>query len=315
MSALRDTARRWGLALAGCNGIAWPQAAFAHNIAAHEAKFWQIEWPALAILLASLWFYVRGVQRLWQASSPGRGVSRGEVACFIAGWLVLVTALMPPVHTLGEILFSVHMVEHELLMAVAAPLLVLGRPVIAFLWALPRPARQDLGSLSRGGPVHRVWFFATSALVAWTVHALALWVWHLPALFEAALANELVHSLQHVCFLGAALLYWTSLLRRRHDPESRGAAVISLFATTLHSSILGALLTLGTVAWYPLYGGRSATWGLTALEDQQLAGLVMWVPGGLVYMGAALALAAVWLSESETHARRWETALLKERHS
>jgi cytochrome c oxidase assembly factor CtaG len=269
----------------------------------------------LALLIASLWFYLRGVQRLWQAASPGRGVSRGEVACFIAGWLVLAAALMPPIHTLGEMLFSVHMVEHELLMAAAAPLLVLGRPLIAFLWALPQPARRDLGSLPRARPVHRVWLFATSAIVAWTLHAIALWVWHLPALFEAALASELVHSLQHLCFLGAALLYWTSLLRRRHDAEGRGVAVISLFATTLHSSILGALLTLGTVAWYPLYGGRSAAWGLTAIEDQQLAGLVMWVPGGLVYMGAALALAAMWLSESETRARRWETALLKERHS
>ena len=122
-----------------------------------------------------------------------------------------------------------------------------------------------------------------------------------------------MHSLQHFCFLGAALLYWTSLLRPRHDAEARGAAVISLFATTLHSSILGALMTLGTVAWYPLYAGRSAPWGLTALEDQQLAGLVMWVPGGLVYMGAALALAAMWLRDSETRARLWETALPKER--
>ncbi len=307
--------RRWALALICCGSIAWPQAAFAHHVAGHEEGLWQPEWPVAAILAISLSFYLAGVQRLWKAASPGRGVSRGEVACFIAGWLVLAVALMPPVHTLGEILFSVHMVEHELLMAVAAPLLVLGRPVVAFLWALPQPARRDLGSLSRARPVHGVWLFATSALVAWTVHALALWVWHLPALFEAALASELVHSLQHVCFLGAALLYWTSLLHRRHDAEGRGVAVISLFATTLHSSILGALLTLGTVPWYPLYGGRSATWGLTAIEDQQLAGLVMWVPGGLVYMGAALALAAMWLRESETRARRWETALLKERHS
>lgn len=308
-------ARRWGLALASCGGIAWPQAAFAHHVAGHEAEFWQPEWPVLAILITSLWFYSRGVQRLWQASSPGRGVSRREVVCFIAGWLVLAAALMPPVHTLGEALFSVHMVEHELLMTVAAPLLVLGRPLIAFLWALPQPARRDLGSLSRARTVHRVWLFATSAIVAWTLHAIALWVWHLPALFEAALASELVHSLQHLCFLGAALLYWTSLLRQRHNAESRGAAVISLFATTLHSSILGALLTLGTVAWYPLYSARSVAWGLTGIEDQQLAGLVMWVPGGLVYMGAALALAAMWLGESETRARRWETALIKERHS
>jgi putative membrane protein len=315
MSALRDTARRWELALICCGGIAWPQAALTHNVSGHEAEFWQPEWPVLAILIASLWFYSRGVQRLWQASSPGRGVNRGEVACFIAGWLVLAAALMSPVHTLGEKLFSVHMLEHELLMAVAAPLLVLGRPVIAFLWALPQSARRDLGSVSRAEPVHGVWSFSTSALVAWMVHALALWVWHLPALFEAALASELVHSLQHICFLGAALIYWTSLLHRRHDAEGRGVAMISLFATTLHSSILGALLTLGTVAWYPLYGGRSAAWGLTAIEDQQLAGLVMWVPGGLVYMGAALALAAMWLGESETRARRWETALLNERQS
>jgi cytochrome c oxidase assembly factor CtaG len=295
--------------------IAWPHAVFAHHVTGHQEGLWQPEWPVLTILIASLWFYLRGVQRLWRAASPGRGVSRGEVACFIAGWLVLAAALMPPVHTLGEILFSVHMVEHELLMAVAAPLLVLGRPVIAFLWALPQSARRDVGSLSRARAVNRVWLFAASALVAWAVHALALWVWHLPVLFEAALASELVHSLQHLCFLGAALLYWTSLLHRRHDAEGRGVAVISLFATTLHSSILGALLTLGTVPWYLLYGGRSAAWGLTALEDQQLAGLVMWVPGGLVYMGAALALAAAWLRESETRARRWETALLKERHS
>jgi cytochrome c oxidase assembly factor CtaG len=156
-------------------------------------------------------------------------------------------------------------------MAVAAPLLVLRRPLIAFLWALPQPARRDLGSLSRAGSVHRVWLFATSAIVVWTLHAITLWIWHLPALFEAALSSDLAHSLQHVCFLGAALLYWTSLLRPRHDAESRGAAVISLFATTLHSSILGALLTLGTVAWYPRYNGRSAAWGLTALDDQQLA--------------------------------------------
>jgi putative membrane protein len=93
---------------------------------------------------------------------------------------------------------------------------------------------------------------------------------HLSSVF-CRTARELVHSLQRVSFLGAALLYWTSLLRRRRDAESRGAAVIPLFATTLYSSILGALLTLGTVAWYPLYGEKSAAWGLTALEDQQLA--------------------------------------------
>jgi putative membrane protein len=160
-----------------------------------------------------------------------------------------------------------------------------------------------------------MWVIATGALIAWTIHAIALWLWHLPSLFQAALASELVHAAQHACFLGAALIYWTSLLRRSHNGEGRGVAVVSLFATTLHSGVLGALLTLATVGWYPLYSGRSAAWGLTALEDQQLAGLVMWVPGGFVYIGAALAFAAAWLRESEERTRRWETALLKERPS
>jgi cytochrome c oxidase assembly factor CtaG len=295
--------------------LLWPHSALAHHAAGHGAGLWRPEWPVAAILAVSLWFYLRGVRRLWRAASPNRGLRRSDVAYFVAGWLVLATALMPPVHTLGEALFSVHMVEHELLMAVAAPLLVLGRPLIAFLWALPQSVRCSVGALLGTQPVRAIWLLATSALAAWTIHAIVLWVWHLPALFEAALGSELVHSLQHVCFLGAALLYWTSLLRVRRDAEGRGAAVFSLFATTLHSSILGALLTLATVTWYPAYSGRSAAWGLTALEDQQLAGLVMWVPGGLVYLGAALALAAAWLAESETRTRRWEAALAQERQS
>src|SRR5690349_24703703 len=93
MSALTDMGRRFGLALVCCSIIAWAHAAFAHHVAGHEAGFWQPEWPVLGILIASLCFYLRGVQRLWRSASPGRGVSRGEVVCFVAGWLVLAAAL------------------------------------------------------------------------------------------------------------------------------------------------------------------------------------------------------------------------------
>jgi cytochrome c oxidase assembly factor CtaG len=302
---------RFPLTLLGC-GLAWPHAALAHHLPGHEEELWQPEWPVIIALALALILYLKGLRTLWRTASPGRGIGRGEAASFIAGWLVLATALLPPVHTLGEALFSVHMIEHELLMAVAAPLLVLGRPLVVFLWALPRPTRRVVGAWSAVRPMRLVWGFFMSALAAWTLHAIALWIWHLPALFEAALASELVHTVQHVCFLGAALLYWTSLLRSRRDAEGRGAAVISLFATALHSSILGALLTLSTVSWYPAYGARSAAWGLSAIEDQQLAGLVMWVPGGLIYLGIALALVAAWLRQAETQVRRWQTALARE---
>jgi putative membrane protein len=207
-----------------------------------------------------------------------------------------------------------HMVEHELLMAVAAPLLVLGRPLLVMLWTQSSAGRRRVGGVGTWSPIRRSWTFLTGSLAAFTVHGLALWLWHAPVLFEAALRNEGMHALQHASFLAAGLLYWTSLLRGGvvGSGAGRGAAVLSLFATTMHTGILGALLTLGTTPWYAAYGDAAAAWGLTPIEDQQLAGLVMWVPGGFVYTGVALALVTAWLRDSEARTRRWESALPKE---
>jgi cytochrome c oxidase assembly factor CtaG len=130
------------------------------------------------------------------------------------------------------------------------------------------------------------------ALGAWLLHALALWLWHLPPLFQAALHHPLLHILQHVCFFGSALGYWWSVLGRAHRPK--GSAMASLFTTMLHTSVLGALLTFAPSPWYASAGMRA--FGLSALEDQQLGGLIMWVPGGLAYLIAGLGLLARWLA-------------------
>jgi putative membrane protein len=217
---------------------------------------------------------------------------------------------------MGESLFAMHMVEHELLMAVAAPLLVIGRPMIALLWALPSTGRRAVGAIGSSPPTRRVWLLLTGTVFAWALHTVVLWAWHIPALFESAMRNEALHALQHASFLGAALVYWSSLLGRPHRRAGvagagRGAAVLSLFATSMQTGVLGALLTLGSVPWYPAYGDAAAPWGLTPLEDQQLAGLLMWVPGGVAYTGAALALLASWLRDAEAGTRRWEQALAK----
>jgi putative membrane protein len=137
--------------------------------------------------------------------------------------------------------------------------------------------------------------------VAWALHAAAIWVWHAPALYQATLSSETVHTLQHVSFLGSALLFWWALLHAREGRMARPAAVIYLFTTAVHTSLLGALLTFSTRLWYPLYDSGTLAWGLTPLEDQQLAGLVMWVPAGLSYLIASLALAATWLREPASH--------------
>jgi len=258
---------------------------------------WSFEPGVVVPLALSGWLYVRGVRALWRSAAPGRGVRARDVTAFALGWLTLVIALVSPVHRWGEALFYAHMVQHELLMALAAPLLVLGRPLIPWVWALPAAWRRRIGRVTAAAPFRTGWEGLTNPGVAWSLHAVAIWSWHLPALFQATLRSETVHALQHASFLGTGLLFWWTVLERRHGRLGWPGAVIALFTTAVHTGLLGALLTFSNRLWYPIYAPATAAWGLTPLEDQQLAGLIMWIPGGLPYLIAALALLASWLKE------------------
>jgi putative membrane protein len=254
--------------------------------------------PAVLVpLLLSGWLYARGVRALWRNAGAGHGVGRWEVAAFAAGWATLALSLVSPLHQLGGVLFSAHMAQHELLMVVAAPLLVLGRPVIPFVWALPFSWRRLLGGWSASSPVSTTWTLLTLPSVAWALHALAIWLWHAPSFYQATLSSEAVHTVQHLSFVGTALLFWWAVLHGVGSRLARPSAVIYLFTTAAHTSLLGALLTFSPRLWYPLYDSTTIPWGLTSLEDQQLAGVIMWVPAGVSYLLAALALAATWLRE------------------
>jgi PQQ-dependent catabolism-associated beta-propeller protein len=191
------------------------------------------------------------------------------------------------------------MTQHELLMLVAAPLIVLGRPVVAFLWFVPVMWSRRMGQWTKARWFQRGWKSITMPLAAWAIHAVALWIWHVPVLFQATLRSDLVHTLQHVCFLGSALLFWWALIHGPHGALGYGAAALYVFTTSVHSGILGALITFAGTILYPAYRESTASWGLTPLEDQQLGGLIMWVPAGVVYVVAGLALCAGWLRESD----------------
>jgi putative membrane protein len=258
---------------------------------------WSFDPGVVLPLAATGWLYLRGTRALWQSAAQGRGVRAREVTAFGLGWLTLVVALVSPVHRWGEALFSAHMVQHELLMALAAPLLVLGRPLIPWVWALPGAWRRPVGRLAAAAPFQAGWDGLTHPGVAWTVHGVAIWGWHLPVLFQATLRSETVHAVQHASFLGTGLLFWWTVLQRRQGRLGWPGGVIALFTTAVHTSLLGALLTFSSRLWYPIYAPATAAWGLTPLEDQQLAGLVMWIPGGLAYLIAALALLASWLDQ------------------
>jgi putative membrane protein len=288
---------------------------FAHEGKPHHLSDLPYTWgldPLVVVSLAvSGWLYLRGVRKLWRAAERGRGIRRWEAWAYAGGWLALFIALVSPLHPLGEVLFSAHMTQHELLMLVAAPLVVLGRPVIAFLWALPLTWARRVGGWSKATWFQHTWQTITNPLTAWIIHAAALWVWHVPLLFQATLKSDLVHTLQHVCFLGSALLFWWALMHGPQGLMGYGAAVLYLFTTSVHSGILGALITFTGTVLYPAYSKTTASWGLTALEDQQLGGLIMWVPAGLVYIVAGLALCAGWMRESERKVLRREAVAMQ----
>jgi len=264
----------------------------------------------IASLLLTAWLYARGVVRLWRGSRVGAGIRRWEVACFTGGWLALGVALVSPLHPWGRVLFSAHMTQHEVLMLVAAPLLVLGKPLVASLKALPPNWARRLAEAANVPAWQAFWGTITNPLAAWLIHGLVLWMWHLPPLFQATLDNELVHALQHLSFLLSALLFWWAILQGRQHALNYGLAVLYLFTTAIHSGLLGALLTFARTVWYPAYAGKTESWGLTPLEDQQLGGLIMWVPACTVYIVAGLALFAAWLRESETRVLRREAQAL-----
>jgi putative membrane protein len=271
--------------------IALATPALAHDVggSAEGRDPWQA--LTLAVLVAAAALYASGTVRLWQRGEAGRGLRAWRIACFSAGLLTLVAGLLTPLHELGDRLFAAHMLQHVVLMTVGAPLLALGAGRVAGVWALPRRARPLAGRLlALSRPLTRL-------DVATVLQGLALWVWHIPVVYGAALATEGVHWLQHVTLLGSALLFWQALLGRR-ALRTPGVAIFCLFLTALHTGMLGVLLTFAPT---PLYLGQSSgahDFGLTPVEDQQLAGLVMWAPGGLLYAVAALGLAAAWIGRS-----------------
>ncbi len=258
---------------------------------------WSLEPGVVAPLLVSAALYGRGILELSQRGRA-KAVSRWETVSFAAGWLVVALALLSPLHDASEQLFSAHMVQHELLMAVAAPLLVLGRPLVVMLWSLPAPARHVAANVAHQAAVRRTWSVATRPLVAWLFHGVAIWTWHMPPLFESTLHSEMIHALQHACFLGSGLLFWWSVVHGQRR-AARGTSIVYLFTTAVHTGVLGALLTFSRVPWYPAYANGAAAWGLTPMADQQLAGLIMWIPASVAYLVAALATIRLWLRDSE----------------
>jgi putative membrane protein len=260
-----------------------------------------IDWNLLTavVLVAISTLYLLGLWRLWQTDGGLQAIRPWQAGAFYLGCAFTGFALLSPLDRWSDILFSAHMAQHETLMLVSAPLMVLGRPFIATLWSLAPPARARVGTLLRRPALAYAWERASGPFTVLILHALVLWFWHIPALFEFALHHEGVHVVQHLGFFLTAALFWWALVHGRYGRLGYGIGVVYVFATAMHTEILGALLTFASHTWYPTHAARTAAHGMSALGDQQLAGVVMWIPFGVVFVLIALALFAAWLGESE----------------
>jgi cytochrome c oxidase assembly factor CtaG len=266
-----------------------PVAANAH-IESDPSFAWNWEpWLIVSLSLAAA-LYAIGMTQLAQGADSSH--VKWRAASFCAGLAALVIALVSPLDAMGSELFSAHMLQHEVLMLVAAPLIVLGKPLAMFTWALPGAWRSPVTRPFQAKWWQVFWRGLTAPLTAWSLQAITLWGWHAPFLFQASVQHESVHVLQHTCFFFSAILFWWALLRNRANATS----ALYLLTTMIHTGCLGALLTFAPAALYPVYLETAPFWGLSGLEDQQLGGLMMWVPAGFILLGAGVVIFWQWLS-------------------
>ncbi|MCU1458482.1 MAG: cytochrome oxidase assembly protein [Actinomycetia bacterium] len=250
---------------------------------------------ALAVIAALVAAYVAGVTRMRDHTPGTASPSPVHIGAFAAGGITLIVALASPLDARADTSLTAHMVQHMLLLGVAAPLLVVGDVLGVLPWVLPddrrrrwqRPLRRM--SRSRHG---RVAFWAAVGLVAQTAVVVA---WHIPKPYDAAAANPALHAVEHASFIGVSMFFWWILLGAGRG-DRFAAGVLALFVGTLPLSALGVFMTLARTPWYPRYIGSSTA---SALRDQQVAGVIMWGFGGMAAAVGAAAFFASWLQSLE----------------
>jgi len=274
--------------------FAVPGAALAHAEDG-DSGGWTFALWLTAPLAVSAVLWLTGLVRRFRRTRAGQPLLRREALWFALAWIILALAVLSPLHAAGERSFTLHMIEHEIIMLVAAPLFALARPLPTMLWGFAQPWRAGIGAAAAA--TRPFWRAIAAPIFATVAQAAALWLWHAPALFDLALGSDVWHAVQHISFFVTALLFWAAILDRR---RSIGLRALCLFATFIVSGALGALMAFSESPWYEPYALLGMTpQRLTPAEDQQLAGLLMWVPGGFVHAAAALGLLAPFLGADE----------------
>lgn len=261
----------------------------------------------LAIFTAVV-VYIIGRSRL-QAEAPAYPLPIWRVACYFGGVLAFSLALLSPITAYSEQLFSMHMVQHLLLLLVAPPLILLGLPFLPALWALPKSTRKTVGRWFRPGhPLGMMRRWLSLPVVAVVCYVVTVAFWHIPVFYDAAQGRTFTHDLEHLMFYGTAMLYWWPIVapRSAHSSLGPGWAIPYLLPPFLEGLFIGALLTFSSEPLYSTYAelAEQPIWGLDRLDDQELGGLIMWVPGGMFFLIPLIGVLSRLLHDDEAEPRR-----------
>jgi cytochrome c oxidase assembly factor CtaG len=234
---------------------------------------------------------------------------------FFLGLATLVLALASGIEIVAGDVFSIHMLQHMLLTTLAAPLLMLGAPIRPMVRGLPAAVRRTVVRPIAGSrAVRALMHLLRHPLVAVGIYVGGLYLWHWPALYDAAVENPALHGLEHAHFIIGALLFWSVVI----DPEPfkgtlpyAARIVYVLLAGAAQNTLLGGLLSFSSRVFYTHYVGTSARLGCDALTDQRIGGAIMWVPGDAIFLVAASGAFFIWLENEEREQRRRERGTLR----
>ncbi len=288
-----------------------PALALAHGVEAAEPRLpgvllaWSLDPLPLIGVATAGGAYLWAARRV--AAAGRRPHPRWRTACFGGGLAAIVVALNSPIEAYEGVLFSVHMLQHMLLELVAAPLLLLGAPATLALRAASPSVRRGLLSVLHSRAVAVISF----PLFGWLLFAAVNWGWHFSALYDQALENAALHYLQHATFLGAALLFWWPVIGA--DPSRwrlpYPVRLFYLFLAMPQNSFLGVALMSAPAVLYPHYLTNLRAWGPTAVDDQSLGGILMWVGGDLVFLVGMAAVVAAWVRHEDRRTARLDARL------
>lgn len=267
-----------------------PAAAVGESGTAISMLSWSFEPTVVVPVLAAATIYWRG----WTTCArrmPSRFGARRPTA-FMAGLACLLLALCSPIDALGPYLLQAHMVQHLLLMLVAPPLLWLGAPVAPLLLGLPRPVRSAVARGLAAAPVRRLLAILASPAVSLAAFIITFWIWHIPALYELARSSDVWHHVEHAAFLSTSLLFWHPVVLAwpARSPWPRLAMIPYLIVADFQNTVLAALLTFSDHVIYPSYQAVARPGGISALDDQAIAGAIMWILGSIPFLLPVLCL-------------------------